>query len=443
MASRARHVRYVWMNGYAVGRWQFTASTGHTFCYADTWLDSPVCRPLSLSLPLRPADDPWRGMVVQHFFDNLLPENPQHRQRLRLALGCPSSSSFDLFGQIGLDCPGAVQITRQDSPPATPSSNDARPLSEKALDQLLSSLRQSAPQLVQNSPSAQTVLAGSHDKTALLWHHGRWHLPDNGLHSSHILKLSIDRHADNGFALSGSLENSWLCHRLAQAFGINMATCELLHIAGHKVLAISRLDRQWSEEEQRWQGVAREDFCQVFGLSPDMKYQVNGAQHASKMSQQLLGSVQADADRLAFARQLLVFWLLCAFDAHAKRFAIQLLPAGRFQLAPPLGVLSAYPLLGAGQGKLSADFIRPALGLAAQSTPSRWNSLSIPDWLAFAKAAAIPKKRMEALMAELGGSALHITAQVRKQLPAAFPVAIAEPILQGIVHAARSLREAC
>lgn len=50
--------------------------------YDETWLDSPLGRPLSLSLPLRPASAPYKGELVGNYFENLLPDNDNVRQRL-------------------------------------------------------------------------------------------------------------------------------------------------------------------------------------------------------------------------------------------------------------------------------------------------------------------------------------------------------------------------
>ena len=64
----------VWMNGEYVARWTTAPGGSHELAYAPAWIDSPLARPLSLSLPLRPASQPYRGAVVRNYFDNLLPD---------------------------------------------------------------------------------------------------------------------------------------------------------------------------------------------------------------------------------------------------------------------------------------------------------------------------------------------------------------------------------
>ena len=68
-----RHPLDVWMNGLRVGTWMVSAD-GHEFSYDSSWLAHPAARPLSLSLSLAQAETPFRGEVVEAYFDNLLPD---------------------------------------------------------------------------------------------------------------------------------------------------------------------------------------------------------------------------------------------------------------------------------------------------------------------------------------------------------------------------------
>lgn len=439
MSDGARSTLHVWFNGERVGDWRHTAATGHALHYAPQWLDSPYCRPLSLSLPLRPSRDPWRGAPVGHYFDNLLPDSERLRQRLRAQVGARSTDSMALLAEAGQDCPGAVRLTRDDRPPPTGTPEAAPELDERALEQLIDALLRPVPS--QGLALPRVVLGGAQDKTALIRHRGRWRLPVPGVLSTHIIKLPVERHPDCGYPLAGSLENAWLCQRLAVAFGLPVAPCELWHVGAHKFLAIARDDRQVTASGQVI-GLPMEDGCQAFGLPPSMKYQSNGAPDGSALARLLMGSNQAAEDRLALFRLFLVMWLLCAFDGHAKRFRLRLEPGGRYRLAPPLHILSAYPLIGRQAGKLAPEQIRPALGLTAGDADRPWNAMQPGGWLARARDCAVPVAAVEALMADIGTQALQISANMRRSLPAGFPVAVAEPILQGVVHAARVLRTA-
>ena len=59
----------LWMNGQRVGAWVISAQGEHQLHYDESWLTSPLGRPLSLSLPpplafLRPAPVPNHPSAV-------------------------------------------------------------------------------------------------------------------------------------------------------------------------------------------------------------------------------------------------------------------------------------------------------------------------------------------------------------------------------------------
>jgi serine/threonine-protein kinase HipA len=84
----------VWMNGLRVGALIKDVAGALAFGYAPGWLATPGARPVSLSMPLR--HQPHRGEVVYNFFDNLLPDNKQIRNRIQARFKAPSSHPFDL-----------------------------------------------------------------------------------------------------------------------------------------------------------------------------------------------------------------------------------------------------------------------------------------------------------------------------------------------------------
>src|SRR2546421_5407206 len=114
--SKSR-VLTVWMNGEWVGEWRRSASGGQDFIYAEPWLSSPAARPISLSLPLRPSREPYRA-AVESFFDNLLPDNRQIRERIQRRFRTASIRAFDLLEEIGRDCVGALQLLPEGESPA-------------------------------------------------------------------------------------------------------------------------------------------------------------------------------------------------------------------------------------------------------------------------------------------------------------------------------------
>ena len=71
----------VWMNGRHVGVWRKIRGDRDQLLYDDAWLKDPQFRPLSLSLPVT-ASREITSPLVRYYFDNLLPDNSQIRERL-------------------------------------------------------------------------------------------------------------------------------------------------------------------------------------------------------------------------------------------------------------------------------------------------------------------------------------------------------------------------
>ena len=106
-----------WMNGELVGRWTLASRGRHEFRYAAGWLSSPAARPISLSMPLRLPDSPYKDERVEAYFDNLLPDSLEIRRRVQSRFGTRSTAPFDLLTEIGRDCVGAIQLVGPDVEP--------------------------------------------------------------------------------------------------------------------------------------------------------------------------------------------------------------------------------------------------------------------------------------------------------------------------------------
>ena len=93
MGRRSKSTRLsLWMNGIPVGTWEVDSTGKHQLTYDDSWLELEQGRPISLSMPLRPAA-PYSGDVVRNFFENLLPDNRIIRERLQARFHTPSISA--------------------------------------------------------------------------------------------------------------------------------------------------------------------------------------------------------------------------------------------------------------------------------------------------------------------------------------------------------------
>ena len=107
MAKRKVSALTIWMNAEFVGTWRIKAGVDE-LQYADEWRESPRGRPLSLSLPFTPGNQPIKGDIVSFYFDNLLPDSRDIRERLARRFSTASTKVFDLLVELGRDCVGAT-----------------------------------------------------------------------------------------------------------------------------------------------------------------------------------------------------------------------------------------------------------------------------------------------------------------------------------------------
>jgi serine/threonine-protein kinase HipA len=151
----------------------------------------------------------------------------------------------------------------------------------------------------------------------------------------------------------------------------------------------------------------------------------------------LLGSERSGEDRRDFMRTQLVFWMLAAIDGHAKNFSIFLLPGGAYKLTPRYDILSAYPVLGHGRGKLSPQKIRMAMAVQGKNRHYRWNEIRARHWAETAKRCGFG--HMNTVIEDVIAQTPGVIEQVHNLVPRGFPSEIAEAILQGISARAKQL----
>lgn len=425
------------MNGESVGLWSFTSHGTQEFSYDPSWNESPSARPISLSMPLRPASEPYRGRSVEAFFDNLLPDNQRIRERLQRRFRAPSADAFDLLTEIGRDCVGALQLMPADETPKDVRKISSERLTPTAIERLLSAVLD--PVLGQTLSGHDDVfrvsIAGAQEKTALLWHEKRWQMPLGSTPSTHIFKLPVGI-VREGIDLSTSIENEWLCAQIAKAFGLRVANCQMAHFGRYKVLIVERFDRRLSSDGRWWLRLPQEDMCQATGTPASSKYEADGGPGIHRITELLLGSGQPQTDRSDFLRAQLVFWLLCAVDGHAKNFSLSLEAGGSFRLTPLYDILSAYPVLGNGAGKLSPRKVRMAMAVEGSRRHYKWNDMQPRHWSETGKRCGMAVA-MDRIIEEVIASVPKVIATVGDQIPRGFPHSVADSILTGIESAAR------
>lgn len=417
------------MNGELVGEWRRPTGGGQEFLYAESWLTSPAARPISLSMPQRPSREPYRA-GVEVFFDNLLPDNRQIRERIQRRFHTASIGAFDLLEEIGRDCVGALQLLPPDqAAPDIRQITGERPTSKGVSELLARSLGTTFAREEASDETFRISLAGAQEKTALLFRNGAWQRPTGATPTTHILKLPLGVNPQ-GIDLSTSIENEWLCSEMVRAYGIEAAKCRIETYDEQKTLVVERFDRRLAADGKWYLRLPQEDFCQATATSPGLKYESDGGPGIGAIMDLLLGSERSTEDRRDFMRTQLVFWMLAVIDGHAKNFSVFLLPGGAYRLTPRYDILSAYPVLGHGRGRLSTQKIRMAMAVQGKNRHYRWNEIRTRHWIETAKGCGFGD--MKSVVEGVIVRTPVVVDQVRRNIPAGFPSDIADSMLTGI-----------
>lgn len=436
----------LWMNGARVGTWRLNPQSGDVLAYDASWTASPEGRPVSMSLPFMPGNAPHRGEKVRTYFENLLPDSDDIRARIARRYQTGSTEAFPLLAEIGRDCVGALQLLAEGQVPAGVQPVQCTPLDEQGVAAVLRNAVSPTVQSLDDEEAAFRIsIAGAQEKTALLRMNGQWCIPHGDTPTTHILKLPLGLIGGMKYDMRDSVDNEWLCALVLKAYGLPVAACEPLQFEDVKVLAVERFDRRWwrsPDGDERLIRLPQEDMCQARGASPLVKYEADGGPGIDSIMELLDGSLQRERDRRTFFQAQVVFWLLCATDGHAKNFSLFLRPGGRYQLTPLYDVLSAYPILGEGAGKLSPFKARMAMAVRSNSAHWKMREILRRHWLAVGERHGLTThdgRGADGVLDDLVERTPQVIDHVRAQLPEGFPAEMAEAIFSGLQGSARRL----
>ncbi|MEO7217808.1 MAG: HipA domain-containing protein, partial [Gemmatimonadaceae bacterium] len=348
----------IWMNGEHVGVWHPSRAGNPVFKYDSEWLQSERGRPISLSLPFLPGNEPHRGEYVSAWFDNLLPDSDTIRKRLSQRFHTSSRQAFDLLAAIGRDCVGAVQIMPVGTDPGNVRRIDSEPLTDADVAALLRRVTGSEHLGADPGDEIRISIAGAQEKTALARINGHWHRPHGATPTTHILKLPLGVIGNIRANMHESVENEWLCLEFLRRLGLPVASASIEAFADaigqEKVLVLERFDREFrpaTGSDPAWiVRLPQEDFCQATGVPSARKYETEGGFGIQQSLALLAAGEQRAEDSLVFIKAQVAFWLLAAPDGHAKNFSIFLRRNG-YIMTPLYDVLSAWPIIGKGPNK--------------------------------------------------------------------------------------------
>jgi len=429
----------VWMNGEEVGQWRGGATARTEFTYDESWWTSAKARPLSLSLPRLPGNVAHRGEHVTAWFENLLPDSPTIRERIRTRFRTATTEAIDLLEAIGRDCVGAVQLLAVDAPPPSAQRIEADALSETEIAMMLRNVTSGTALGAKAAPMAplRISIAGAQEKTALLRYENRWCEPRGTTPTTHIFKLPLGLIGNIRANMKDSVENEWLCLQLLSRWGLPAANAELARfrddVSDESVLIVERFDRAWATRQDDSPWIARlpqEDLCQAFGRPRDDKYEADGGPGIREILELLARGANPTENIRLFVLAQLAGWLLAAPDGHAKNYSI-FLNADGYTLTPLYDVLSAWPIIGPSPNEWAEQEVQVAMGVRRTRTLERGlRRISTSHWKALAIRTGIPG--MFEAMEHLVDRADTAFDQIATILPKAFPESVWHRIRQGV-----------
>ncbi|MBU2871701.1 type II toxin-antitoxin system HipA family toxin [Colwellia sp. E2M01] len=439
MAKRKVNTLTIWMNAELVGYWQIKSGIDE-LQYADEWLANPRGRPLSLSLPFTPGNQSIKGDKVTFYFDNLLPDSRDIRERLARRFSTESTRFFDLLVALGRDCVGAIQLLPNNEKPKNIKQIQYKPLDDLQIEELLNKVVSNYPiGHLGNDSELRISLAGAQEKTALLWHNNQWCEPLGETPTTHIFKLPMGLVGNMKADMHSSVENEWLCSKIMAAFELPIAHCDIGIFGNTKALIVKRFDRKLSFDDSWIIRLPQEDFCQARGMSSLLKYQSDGGLSIDDCMKLLLNSDNAIIDKLHFFKAQIVFYLLAATDGHAKNFSITHLPNNKYKLAPLYDVLSIHPLIGNKADQIAKQKVKMAVAVRGSKNYYSLQKIQYRHFIHQGKQVGFTEQEIIGIIDSVTQALESVINAVNAMLPDNFPKALSEKIFNGMKVQAKKL----
>jgi serine/threonine-protein kinase HipA len=413
------------LNGVKVGTLSKDKNGGLHFSYTEQWMNRLGTRPISLSLPI--TKQKYSGDLVYNFFDNLLPDNPNIRNKIQARFNIGSGHAFDLLAAIGKDCVGAIQLSSKQ--PESINQLNYKILSDQDVEKLLQGYEHTALGMESDDDDFRISVAGAQEKTALLKIGQQWTKPIGSTPTSHIMKLPMGELPQVGIDLTDSCENEFICLELARAFGFNVANSEVLYFGEQKVLSVERFDRRYASDGSWLMRLPQEDFCQAMGISSAQKYQSDGGPGIIDCLNLLTASSNGK-DRATFFKTQIFFWLIAAIDGHGKNFSVFLEPENSYRMTPVYDVLSAYPVIS--KKILQPQKIKMAMSLKGKNTHWKWKGIQPRHFISTAEHVKYPVDKAISHYEYFIDNVENAIAKVEDKIPNSFPAYVAEAIFSGL-----------
>lgn len=303
------------------------------FAYDAEYLVAGDAMALSYALPLQ--GEPFDSERTTVFFENLLPPD-QVRRKLGPILHLSRHNVFGFLEALGGDCAGAISLWPHGEKPVSGNERVKR-LDEDEAAEILASLKK-RPLYVNGIDGYRISGSGAQNKLIARIADGHIELPLFGAPSTHIIKPAIQDYED-------SVYNEFFVMRLAERLGLATAKCGLMRVKDRVCYWTERFDREFADG--RIHRLHQEDFCQICGISGELKYESEGGPSFLRCMAVLQEMKLSLADRFAFIDRMIYNYLIGNADAHGKNSSVLYRGKTGKHLAPIYDVMSTavYPNL--------------------------------------------------------------------------------------------------
>ncbi|MBK5200441.1 MAG: HipA domain-containing protein [Spirochaetaceae bacterium] len=414
---------YIAMNNSLVGIWEHKSSGEESFQYLDSWINNPLSRGISLSLPV--VKQKYNNIIVRNFFNNLIPERKNVIESIQRRYNISTNDSFELLNAIGEDCIGAIQISSDPDFLTQNKGVEGVNISDKEIAGILRNLRIPNSVNEYNEFDLRISLTGAQEKTALLFNNNSWMIPKRATATTHIFKTAIGK-IPNYIDLSNSVENEWYCEKFFNNMKLSTASSQILTFEDQKVLVVKRFDR--IIKENMILRLPQEDFCQILGIPSQQKYQSENGPSPKDIIE-ILKTSSNTKDCEIFFKALIVNWILGSTDAHAKNYSIFIGQNNTFQLTPFYDVMSFFPYVGNSRNKVHESKLKLAMAArGSHGNKYRIDQIARSNWLLTGKYLGLSNKTTYNIIEDVIEMVPIALDKTNNNLPKDFPTDIAESI---------------
>lgn len=333
----------VYLGDELIGSLTRSGAGSISFDYLAAYRSKGTATPLSCSMPLALAHHPDK--VVKPFLWGLLPESELVLNRWSREFHVAATNPMALLSCVGSDLPGGLQMLESGVAPRH-DTGEVEWLDVWEVARLLEEVRRDQSAWIATGAKGRWSLAGAQAKIALLEEDGKWGRPTGATPTNRILKPAPADHEGHDI-------NEHLCLNAASNLGLLAARSRVVEFGEQRALCVERYDRV-NKTDGTLERIHQEDLCQALSVMPDQKYESEGGPNAHRIASFLndqVGGPAAGRVVAQFVDALILNWLLCAPDAHAKNYSV-LLVQRAVRLAPLYDVASVLPYRGIYEPKI-------------------------------------------------------------------------------------------